>query len=116
MAFEIADLPLVDAPGVAVRGDVDLATAPALEDALADAIRESAGALVVDLSEVGFLDSSGLQVLMRARALLGREDRALVVVCPFGRVRRVFELTGVSDLFALCATREAATAALVPAA
>ena len=58
-------------PGLAVRGEVDLATAPALEDALADAIRESDGALVVDLSGVEFLDSSGLKVLLRARALLG---------------------------------------------
>src|SRR3954447_8499420 len=115
MALEIDAAPLGDAPGVAVRGDVDVATAPALEDALADAIRESDGALAVDLSAVDFLDSSGLRVLLRARALLGREDRALAVVCPFGRVRRVFELSGVSELFAFYASREAALAALVPA-
>jgi hypothetical protein len=35
-------------------------------------------------------------------------------VCPFGRVRRVFELAGVSEMFALYASREAALAALVP--
>jgi anti-sigma B factor antagonist len=115
MALEIGDAPLGDAPGLAVRGELDMGTAPALDDALAEAIRESDGALVVDLSGVEFLDSSGLQVLMRARALLGREDRALAVVCPFGRVRRVFELAGVSELFALYASREAALAALVPA-
>ena len=52
---------------------------------------------------------------MRARDLLGREDRQLAVVCPFGPVRRVFELSGLSELFALFASREAAAAALVPA-
>ena len=114
MALEIGNAPLTDAPGLTVRGDLDLATAPALDEALADAIRESTGAFVVELYGVGFLDSSGLQVLMRARALLGREDRALAVVCPFGRVRRVFELSGVSDLFAFYPSREAALAALVP--
>jgi len=114
-AFELSDAGLRDAPGVAVRGEVDLAAAEALEAGLEAAIRESAGALVVDLSEVTFIDSSGLQVLLRARALLGREDRALAVVCPFGAVRRVFELSGVSELFALFATREQARAALVPA-
>jgi anti-sigma B factor antagonist len=112
MAIEIVRL--AGAPGVAVRGEVDIATAPALEQALETAIRESAGALVVDLSGVEFLDSSGLQVLLRARALLGREDRALAVVCPRGPVRRVFELSGVSELFAPYPSCEAALAALVP--
>ena len=116
MTLEIADAPLGDVPGLAVRGDIDLATAQALDDAFADAIRESEGVFVADLSGVDFLDSSGLKVLLRARALLGREDRALAVVCPFGRVRRVFELSGVSEVFALYASREAALAALIPSA
>jgi anti-anti-sigma factor len=68
----------------------------------------------VDLTDVRFIDSTGLQVLLRARALLGREDRALVLVCPHGPVRRVFELAGVSDVFVLCATPDAAAAALRP--
>jgi anti-sigma B factor antagonist len=111
VALEVLEAP----PGLAVRGEVDMETAPEIETALEEAIRESAGAFVVDLTGVGFLDSSGLQVLLRARALLGREDRALAVVCPFGPVRRVFELSGVSELFALYISRESALAALVPA-
>ena len=46
--------------------------------------------------------------------MLGREDRALALVCPHGPVRRVFELAGVSDVFALYPPRAAAAAALVP--
>ena len=84
-----------------------MATAPALEAALEEAIRDSDGALVVDLSGVEFLDSSGLQVLLRVRARLGTEDRALALVCPFGRARRVFELAGLSDVFALFVSRDA---------
>ena len=114
VALDVLDAPLRDAPGLAVRGEVDMETAPALETALEETIRESAGAIVLDLSGVEFLDSSGLQVLLRARALLGREDRALVLVCPFGPVRRVFELSGVSEMFALYDSRDAALAALVP--
>ena len=71
------------------------------------------GAFVIDLSQLDFIDSSGLQVLLRARGLLGREDRALAVVCPHGPVRRVFELSGYSELFALFGSREEAVAALV---
>ena len=106
---------LTAAPELAVRGALDMATTPALEERLEAEIRESCGAFVVDLSEVDFLDSSGLRVLLRARGLLGREDRALAVICPHGRVRRVFELSGLSTVFALYASREAADADLVRA-
>ena len=112
--FAIEDAPLHGAPGVRLHGELDLAAAPPLSDALDDRIRDSAGAFVVDLSAVEFLDSSTLSVLLRARALLGREGRDLALVCPPGPIRRVFELTGVSDLFALFGSREAAAAALVP--
>jgi hypothetical protein len=72
------------------------------------------GAFIIDLSDVGFLDSSGLHVLLRARSLLGREDRALAVICRPGPVRRVLELSGTADLFYIYGSREDAAAALVP--
>ena len=111
----MGDAGLRDAPGVAVRGEVDISVAEALEGVLEAAIRESVGAFIVDLSELDFIESTGLQVLLRARGLLAREDRALAVVCPHGPVRRVFELSGLSELFALYPSREEAVAALVPA-
>jgi len=113
---EVEDADLKDAPGVAVKGEVDIADADALEDALQKAIIRSVGAFVIDLSELEFIDSSGLHVLHRARDLLGREDRQLAIVCPYGPVRRVFELSGSSELFALFASRDEAAAALVPPA
>jgi anti-sigma B factor antagonist len=115
MRFEVDDAGVHDAPGVAVHGEVDISVAEALEEALGGAIRDSVGAFVVDLSDLDFIESSGLHVLQRARALLGREDRALAIVCPHGPVRRVFELSGMSELFALYGSREEAAAALVPA-
>ncbi len=114
MRFEVDDAGLRDAPGVGVHGEVDISVAEALEAALDAAIRESAGAFIVDLSDLDFIESTGLQVLQRARGLLGREDRELAIVCPHGPVRRVFELAGLSELFALYESREEAEAALVP--
>jgi hypothetical protein len=61
---------------------------------------------------VGLDDRDGL---LRARALLGREDRALVLVCPPGPVRRALDLTCVSDLFTIYESRDRAATALVPA-
>ena len=114
-AFEIAGYDSGTVPGLTVRGELDMASGPQLEEAVDAAIRESVGAFVIDLSDLEFIDSTGLQVLLRARGLLAREDRALAVVCPHGPVRRVFELSGCSELFALYGSREAAAAALVPA-
>ena len=104
------------APGVLLRGELDLGTAAQLTATLDAAIRESRGAFVIDLCEVTFLDSSGVSVLVRARAVLGREERALLIVCPPGPARRIFELAGIADLLELFETRDQAAATLQPAA
>jgi anti-sigma B factor antagonist len=89
-------------------------TAPLLTAALDDAIRETRSAFVIDLCDVTFLDSSGVTVLVRARALLGREERALLIICPPGPARRIFELAGIDDLLDLFETRDQAVASLRP--
>jgi anti-sigma B factor antagonist len=103
---------LQGAPVVAVSGELDLSTVQRLEEALDAAVRETEGTLLLDFSQVSFMDSSGVSVLLRARALLGREDRAVAVICPPGHVRDVFGLAGIEDLFTLFDTREAAAGAL----
>jgi anti-sigma B factor antagonist len=113
--LEIVDAPLHGAPGVAIRGEIDIAAVPELEHALDVAILDSTGAFVVDLSGVGFLDSTGLRLVLHWRGLLAREERALAIVCPPGPVRRLFDVAGVADLLFLYGSREAAAAALVRA-
>jgi anti-sigma B factor antagonist len=113
--FDVDDAGLGDAPGVAVRGEVDISVVEPLEAAIDAEIRDSVGAFIIDLSDLEFIESSGLHVLLRARGLLSREDRQLAVVCPFGPVRRVLELAGLSEQFVLYPSREEALAALVPA-
>jgi anti-sigma B factor antagonist len=110
--FEVVDLSSDKVAGAAVRGEVELATVPALTSALEERIRHSSGAFVVDLVAVDFLDSSGVACLVRARALLGRDNRALALVCPPGNVRRVLELTGVDELVPVYGSREELTRAL----
>jgi anti-sigma B factor antagonist len=111
-AFDVVDLPTDRVAGVAVRGEVELATVPALTFALEERIRCSSGAFVVDFVAVDFLDSSGVACLVRARALLGRDNRALALVCPPGNVRRVLELTGVDELVPVYDSRDELTRAL----
>ena len=59
---------------------------------------------MIDLSGLRFMDSSGVNTLLRARSLLGRERRDLVVICPAGPVRRVLEVIGIADVLAPFAT------------
>jgi anti-sigma B factor antagonist len=113
--FDVRDAPVRGAPGVAIGGEIDIAAVPALQRALDGAIRDSHGVFVVDLSDAEFLDSSGIHLLLRARSLLGRQDRAIVLVCPAGDVRRALDVTGAAGLFTTYPSRDAAARALVPA-
>jgi anti-sigma B factor antagonist len=112
LGFAVADLALDQAAGVAVRGEIELATAPELTAALDEAIRRTSGLFVVDLSTVGFLDSTGISCLVRARALLGADDRTLALICPPGSARRALELTGVDELVAIYDSRDQLVRAL----
>ena len=87
---------------VRVAGELDLDTGPQLREYLAMRIAHCPDVLALDLSEVTFCDSSGLQALVatlrRARLL----DRRLVLgLEKEGRVHRLLELAGVVDLFEL---------------
>jgi anti-sigma B factor antagonist len=79
-----------------VTGEVDLANCDGLESAVAAvfAAPERPGALVLDLAEVSFLDSSGLRVVLSA-AGLARTGGVDLSVIPSPAVARVFELAGI---------------------
>ena len=110
--FAVVDLVVGPAAGIAVRGELEIATAADLTAALDEAIRISSGPFVIDLTNVGFLDSSGITCLVRARALLGRDDRTLGLICPPGHTRRVLGLVGMDELVALYESRDEVLRAL----
>ena len=92
-----------------------MATGPIFEEALDAAIRATTGVFVIDLEDVDFMDSAGINVLLRARALLGRDERDVVLICPPGGVLHALEVIRVIELFAVFASRSAAARHLVPA-
>jgi anti-sigma B factor antagonist len=85
-----------DAATVVVAGDVDLASAPSVDAAIEAAIG-TAGPMgvVVDLSQVTFLDSSGISALLRGRRLADEGAVAYRVIGAQGLVLTVLEMTGV---------------------
>ncbi|MGH2762336.1 MAG: STAS domain-containing protein [Thermoleophilaceae bacterium] len=94
-----------------VEGEVDVATAPRLITALNQAVSGALESLVIDLSAVGFMDSTGLALLINAHRRITHRRKGFAVVCPPGPLRRVFEVTDMVDLLHVCPDRESATAA-----
>lgn len=95
---------------VAVRGEIDVATAPALRMALVAKEEAGESVVVVDLTAVTFMDSTALGVLVGGHRRLGEAGSVLRLVVTEARVRKVLEITGLIDVFEIFDTVAAAVA------
>lgn len=86
-------------PVVAVSGEVDVYSAPMLRDELTQLLDGGATCVVVDLTNVGFLDSTGLGALVSARTAAGQSGGTLPVVCTHERILKLFTITGLDGVF-----------------
>lgn len=93
-----------------VAGEVDLATAPALETALESVLAAKPEALVIDLTAVGFLASAGMATLVAAHQRAGNTTVAVVADGP--ATSRQLKLTSLDQVFSLYTTLDAALTAL----
>ena len=98
---------------VALRGEIDALTAPKLGSRLFRLCDEGKRAVVVDLSEVTFLDSTGLGVLLNALRHFTARRGELVLVCPTERVLRPFQITGLAGHLTIFDSREKALGCFV---
>lgn len=83
---------LDDASVVSAHGEIDIATAPTVDAALDTA--RGAGALVLDLRGVEFIDTSGLRIIFRERQRAEAEGYAFVVVRGPNQVQRLLDVAG----------------------
>jgi anti-sigma B factor antagonist len=81
------------AQALELSGELDAASAPALRERLAEVATRGGGPLVVDLTALEFIDSTGLSVLLNGKRRLTRRGRRFAIVCPPGHVRRILEVT-----------------------
>jgi anti-sigma B factor antagonist len=96
---------------VELSGEVDISTAPRFKEELEALISEGHTDVIVDLSEVAFIDSTALGVLVGAVRRLHPYGGRMVVVARSHAVTRPLTLTGLDRVFAVTATREEALAA-----
>lgn len=84
---------------LAVNGELDMATAPEVRERLHALLADGKRKLVVDLDEVGFLDSTALGVLVGVLKRVRTHDGELRLVCTQPRVLKVFEITRLDQAF-----------------
>jgi anti-sigma B factor antagonist len=114
----MSDLPIPDAFTVRTEqrgeaavviptGELDLATAPALDGALSRAF-EAYGRVVLDLRELEFIDSSGLRTLLTARKRADEAGASFSLVAGHRGLERTLEIAGVHKVFAWTPAEELA--------
>ncbi|MEZ5118007.1 MAG: STAS domain-containing protein [Candidatus Nanopelagicales bacterium] len=93
---------------VEVGGEVDVYTAPALDERLGALIDEGQTRLVLDLTGVDFLDSTGLGVIVKALKRTRERGGGLALVVTEERIRKVFRITGLDAVVPLHSSVESA--------
>jgi anti-sigma B factor antagonist len=84
---------------VAVAGEIDVYTSPVLQGRLVEVLRDGSSNIVLDLSKVTFLDSTGLGVLITALKRCRNAEGDLELVTAQPNVLKVLEITGLNDVF-----------------
>lgn len=97
-----------------VEGELDHATAPELRARLDAAIEAGAQAILIDLGDCLFIDSTGLSVIVHARKhILESGGRFELCCADEAQTRRLLEITGIDEAFGVFETRDEALAAFV---
>jgi anti-anti-sigma factor len=96
---------------VTLAGECDLNTGRQLRDVLTSEVSRGAQRLIVDLSALAFMDSTGYQVLLSTRSLLAVRGGTLVLVAPQPVVARILELTGADQIMPVYGSLEDAQTA-----
>jgi anti-sigma B factor antagonist len=107
---EVSDFDLVTqaigtATVIAVSGELDVATVPRLRAALTEAAERGSTRLVVDLTEVTFVDSVSVGAILHAQKRLGLEGRLAVVLAPSSYARVIFDVVGADAVLDVVQTR-----------
>src|SRR6476660_1965342 len=84
-------------------------TAPRLRELLIDLVSKTSYQLVVNLDKVGFLDSTGLGVLVGGLRRVRAHDGSLDLVCTQQRILKIFRITGLTEVFGIYETVDQAS-------
>jgi anti-sigma B factor antagonist len=86
---------------VELKGEVDLFTAPAFKEAVYEILDAGNNRIIIDLSGLEFMDSTGLGVLLGALRRLRTTGGSLALVCDRENIVKIFQLTGLDQVFTI---------------
>jgi anti-anti-sigma factor len=112
MAYTLEHDPIDAGHLIAITGDMDIASTPELSTVLLMAAGAPGSLVVLDLAGVEFIDSTALGTLLKAGNEIESAGKKLRVVCADGPVRRLLEMTNLTNRFQLCPSRDDALAAV----
>jgi anti-anti-sigma factor len=92
--FTVQVEPIRGATKIALSGELDMGTAPILEEYIGRVEADGVAAIVIDLRELTFMDTTGLRAFLAARSRAEENGRKLLLVGAKEPVRRIFEITG----------------------
>lgn len=95
--FEMESAHDGDTGRLTLLGELDIATAPRVEEAVDVLLREDLRRLTIDLSRLGFVDSSGMRLFIVLDQRASAEGWELALVRPEPQALKVFRLSGVED-------------------
>ncbi|CAM3808029.1 hypothetical protein GCM10009799_06850 [Nocardiopsis rhodophaea] len=97
---------------IALDGEIDMATEDQFHQAVLDAVDPQAhGRVVLDCSRLGFIDSSGLRVLIQSHKIAREHDTSVFIAAPTDRVARLLHVTRINTRIPVFPTVDAALAA-----
>lgn len=86
---------------VTIGGEIDVYTAPVLRDAITDLVADGSHDILIDMTDVDFLDSTGLGVLVGGLKKVRAYNGSLELVCHQERLLKIFRITGLAKVFAI---------------
>lgn len=93
---------------LSVQGEVDLANAASLRTELTSAIQTGTRLIVVDLTDLRYIDSSGINVLLDTHRAFAKDGSAIVLVVGSSMIQRTFKIVGLEQLMPMYPTVETA--------
>lgn len=93
---------------ITLQGEVDVYTAPRLKETLVEEIASGCSNVLVDLEDVGFIDSSGLGVLVGGMRRAKEGGGTIRLVCTRDNILKIFRITGLDKVFPIFSTVEEA--------
>lgn len=87
--------------GCRIIGEVDIANSKEFEEAILDYVDQGIPVIRLDLSNMEYIDSTGLGVLMNIRRNLLGEGQEIILVQPKRSIQKLMQLTGVDQIFTI---------------